>query len=327
MSKKYGDYVKEFHEKCANGSGKFLMSELGNLFQVTRHGVNNKLGNTKVLMEELINEGDGHCFYHALLRYISDNKDYFRFPVECIDTGGHKYDVVANMIVPDDYNPGNIDVINEVRRKAISELRKMVYAKIDEKIEAMEKAIKDAEKGDGTTVYAGDGDEREFQAAADALKTTIIIARPDSGLFQLIHPGNDPLVNANSLDLKKQQSVLYLINTNTNHFNTLLPVVIQQESDHIPVIQLNTTSNSCNSSRKNHGLLVIPKDKKGKEGKNRKNRTGTKKKVNPLLRSPSGKLSEEICHGCDVCTISGGKRKTIKRKRRKTKGKTRNKRK
>ena len=28
MSKKYGDYVKEFHEKCANESGEFLMSEL-----------------------------------------------------------------------------------------------------------------------------------------------------------------------------------------------------------------------------------------------------------------------------------------------------------
>ena len=327
MSKKYGEFVKEFHEKCANESGEFIMSELGNLFQVTRHGVVNKPENAKVLMEELINKDDGHCFYHALLRYISDNKDYFRFPVECIDTGGHKYNVVANMIVPDNYNPGNIDNINEVRRKAISDLRKMVYAEIGEENKAMEKAIKDAEQGNGTDMYAGDGHESEFQAAADALKTTIIIARPDVKLFQLIHPGNNPLVNANNLDLKTQKSVLYLINTNTNHFNTLRPRVKQQESDHTPVIQLNATSNSCNSSRKNHGLLVIPKVKKGKEGKNSKNRTGTKKNVEPLLRSPSGKLSEEICHGCDVCTISGGKRKTIKRKRRKTKGKTRNKRK
>lgn len=173
----------------------------------------------------------------------------------------------------------------------------MVYAKIGKENKAMEKAIEDAEQGNSTDMYAGDGDESEFQAAADALKTTIIIARPDVGLFQLIHPGNHPLVNAYNLDLKAQKSVLYLINTNRNHFNTLLPV-IQHESDHIPVAR------NPNKTREN----IIPKCKPRENSRTNKN----------VEQSPSGKLSEEICDVCDVCAISGGKRKTIKRKRRKT---------
>lgn len=190
------------------------------------------------IFENVSNRGDGHCFYHTVLRFINDYRQYFQEhgPLIVIN-GEHK---TVDNLIPNGYDPEQQEAKDiYLLRKSLLEnypdrysFSPNLYNDIQGKYFYLQ-ALYDSWENEGTSNYAGDGiaGTMEFMDMANMLNICMVIWNPDFGAWSLYLSTSDiqkGLENCGRGDANIANSqccplVLFINNKNKNHFDTLIP--------------------------------------------------------------------------------------------------------
>lgn len=164
---------------------------------------------------EFANKGDGHCFYHTVLRYIFDNKDYL--------------DKTLTELLPIDFDPS---IPNSQTPQTIVKLRELLrqyklnqrYMKEGDKVDTYYlTTIKMAKENKPLTsnLYAGDIDQDEVQHMAEMLNINIIAFTGRDNAHRWNPRITIPYLDTNFSSEVLLRRTLFMHNQNSNHFNTL----------------------------------------------------------------------------------------------------------
>ena len=167
-------------------------------------------GNNRHFWTICENYGDGHCFYWTLLRHFESTGTQ-----EDITNIGHNLDAVAEIrmrILDELQRRREVGLAQNPPRNAISE----------ETLYRQQEGIQDAFNGDYTGAWAEDHD---ISAASQVFNLCIGVWNPAFGMWTFTSP---PETDRTELSIQRDgvcdhPNLLFTVNTNMNHFDTLLP--------------------------------------------------------------------------------------------------------
>lgn len=227
----YSETIKNFHSSLITSEIKEIT--IDKIPTPSDDGTDNKYWTL------LVNKDDGHCFYHTILRYLNEKEHSLSW------------------VVPQDYNP------KRQRSKDVSILRGLLINsnKLFQSDDFFLEALNQSMNNKKTDNWAGMSDmlgQFEFIAMAELLNICLVIWQEDdfSGgwTWRVFNPPST--IMDQEILLNREEfcpHVLYIHNTDGNHFNTLLP---------------NTKSESS-GGKKNINLKLIKKSKFTKKRKNK----------------------------------------------------------
>jgi hypothetical protein len=252
----YSQRVKDMLSNNCDGKGNCIKNTIMNIPK----------GNS---MHILRNKGDGHCFYHTVLRFINDHQKYFN----SVKLGNGEN---VSSLLPGDYNPEN------QKSKDIYMLRKALIDNYRDRYKSRpkegtrkgienafyEKALNHAKLGLGTRNWAGNGDlsEQEFTDMALLLKACIIIWQKNEytrkwqwSIFNSEEGGkfinncgtDDPDISSK----KCCPVILFGYNSGGVHFDTLIPKVISSKVKKKTTIS-KSRSNKKSSNKKSSNIGI-----------------------------------------------------------------------
>ena len=177
---------------------------------------------------QVANAGDGHCFYHTILRYIYDNRKYLDDTGDTVILNNKK--IKTTELLPDDFNPSipNIqtpDTIVKLRESLRQYKLRHIYMKEGDKIDTYYlKTIEMAKRNKylDETLYAGDIDQVESLHMAEMLKINIIAYDQNQMQEHMWIPYiTQPYLDVDFEGKLLLHRTLIMDNTNNIHFNTL----------------------------------------------------------------------------------------------------------
>ena len=228
----YNELVELFHKYCKN---EYNICD--------RNILNNFPGNNNNFWEIRHNRDDGHCFYHTILRYINDTQHFLK-----------------DELIPSNYNRNKqtSQDVYKIRKFIIDNNEQF-------KIDFFTKALEESKNNQGTSNWAGNNNGEfdgsyEFQTVSNLLDICFIIWQINYNLqystFTCDFCGStDEIGYECSLCNKLRNNVftwstytpethnhifldkpfdlsekpwfgsLYIMNTNANHFDTLIPKI------------------------------------------------------------------------------------------------------
>lgn len=180
-------------------------------------------------MYQVANAGDGHCFYHTILRYIYDNKKYLDDTGVTVILNNKK--IKTTELLPQDFNPSipKIQTPNTIvkLRESLREYKlRHMYMKEGDKIDTYYRTTIEMAKQNkylDERLYAGHIDEDEVQHMIEMLKINII---GYDSTHQMQEHWWKPYITQPYLDVEFKGDLLLhrtliMDNTNNIHFNTL----------------------------------------------------------------------------------------------------------
>ena len=179
-------------------------------------------------MYQVANAGDGHCFYHTILRYIYDNKKYLDDTGDTVILNNKK--IKTTELLPEDFNPSipKIQTPNTIvkLRESLHQYKlRHKYMKEGDKIDTYYRTTIEMAKRNkylDTNLYAGHIDQDESLHMAEMLKINIIAYDQN----QMQEHMWIPYITQPYLDVEFKGDLLLhrtliMDNTNNIHFNTL----------------------------------------------------------------------------------------------------------
>ena len=180
-------------------------------------------------MYQVANAGDGHCFYHTILRYIYDNKKYLDDTGDTVILNNKK--IKTTELLPEDFNPSipKIQTPNTIvkLRESLHQYKlRHKYMKEGDKIDTYYRTTIEMAKQNkylDERLYAGHIDEDEVQHMIEMLKINII---GYDSTHQMQEHWWKPYITQPYLDVDFKGDLLLhrtliMDNTSNIHFNTL----------------------------------------------------------------------------------------------------------
>lgn len=180
-------------------------------------------------MYQVANAGDGHCFYHTILRYIYDNKKYLDDTGDTVILNNKK--IKTTELLPEDFNPSipKIQTPNTIvkLRESLHQYKlRHKYMKEGDKIDTYYRTTIEMAKQNkylDERLYAGHIDEDEVQHMIEMLKINII---GYDSTHQMQQHWWKPYITQPYLDVDFKGDLLLhrtliMDNTSNIHFNTL----------------------------------------------------------------------------------------------------------
>ena len=156
------------------------------------------------------NYGDGHCFYWTLLRHFQSTGTH-----EDITDIGHNLDAVAEIrmrILAELQRRREVGLAQNPPRNAVSE----------ETVNRQQEGIQDAFNGEYTAAWA---EANDISAASQVFNLCIGVWNPEFSMwtFTRSEESDGTAISIERDGVCDYPNLLFTVNTNSNHFDTLLP--------------------------------------------------------------------------------------------------------
>ena len=171
--------------------------------------------------EKITNNGDGHCFFYTILRFLSMNPE-----VDNLDINIGEYSL--KMETSSQQQPSQVSGIRNLVKIEIEKNYNFDKSKKSKILERLNRGIEDSNSNNSTSAWA---ENEEVIATSRIFNICICIWRPIDHHWEMYYPNmnyNDGTIKIDENDITRFQNGCngvkrcYMINTNGNHFDTLI---------------------------------------------------------------------------------------------------------